>query len=98
MLMLTLLLKLLVIVSQFHVFNSTVQAVGFPIGISIDVEDFQRLGHAKAAHETHKSTLKEYSRRRLLIGVDRLVYSKSLPHCIRAFSKFYSFILKIAIV
>ncbi|WP_034301239.1 alpha,alpha-trehalose-phosphate synthase (UDP-forming) [Herbaspirillum sp. RV1423] len=70
-------------VSQFRAFNSTVQAKAFPIGI--DVSDFQRLGRAREARETFESTRKEYSRRRLLIGVDRLDYSKGLPHRIRAF-------------
>lgn len=72
--------------TQFRAFNNTVQAAVFPIGI--DVEDFQRLGRAREARETHQSTLKEYSKRRLLIGVDRLDYSKGLPHRIRAFGEF----------
>jgi len=70
-------------VSQFRAFNSTVQAKAFPIGI--DVDDFQRLGRAREARDTFENTRKEYSRRRLLIGVDRLDYSKGLPHRIRAF-------------
>src|SRR5450830_1708968 len=70
-------------VSQFRAFNSTVQAKAFPIGI--DVDDFQRLGRAREARETFDTTRKEYSRRRLLIGVDRLDYSKGLPHRLRAF-------------
>jgi len=70
-------------VSQFRAFNSTVQAKAFPIGI--DVDDFQRLGRAREARETFETTREEYSRRRLLIGVDRLDYSKGLPHRIRAF-------------
>ncbi len=69
--------------SQFRAFNSTVLAGAFPIGI--DVDDFQRLGRAREARETFDTTRKEYSRRRLLIGVDRLDYSKGLPHRIRAF-------------
>ncbi|MFL9924834.1 alpha,alpha-trehalose-phosphate synthase (UDP-forming) [Herbaspirillum lusitanum] len=69
--------------NQFRAFNSTVQAEAFPIGI--DVADFQRLGRAREARETYETTVKEYSRRRLLIGVDRLDYSKGLPQRIRAF-------------
>jgi trehalose 6-phosphate synthase len=69
--------------SQFRAFNSTVRAGAFPIGI--DVDDFQRLGRAREARDTFETTRKEYSRRRLLIGVDRLDYSKGLPHRIRAF-------------
>ena len=69
--------------NQFRAFNSTVQAEAFPIGI--DVDDFQRLGRAREALETFESTRQEYSRRRLLIGVDRLDYSKGLPQRIKAF-------------
>lgn len=70
-------------VCQFRAFNSTVQAKAFPIGI--DVADFQRLGRAREARDTFDNTRAEFSRRRLLIGVDRLDYSKGLPHRIRAF-------------
>ena len=67
----------------FRAFNNTVCAAVFPVGI--DVEDFQRLGRAREARECFASTRSEYSRRRLLIGVDRLDYSKGLPHRLRAF-------------
>jgi trehalose 6-phosphate synthase len=69
--------------NQFRAFNRTVHANAFPIGI--DVAEFQRLGQAKEARDTYESTKAEYSRRRLLIGVDRLDYSKGLPQRIRAF-------------
>ncbi|MFX6118787.1 trehalose-6-phosphate synthase, partial [Acinetobacter baumannii] len=59
--------------NQFRAFNRTVHANAFPIGI--DVAEFQRLGQAKEARDTYESTKAEYSRRRLLIGVDRLDYS-----------------------
>ncbi|HWW07859.1 alpha,alpha-trehalose-phosphate synthase (UDP-forming) [Collimonas sp.] len=72
-------------VSQFRAFNSTVQAGAFPIGI--DVDDFQRLGRARESRETYETTCSEFSRRRLLIGVDRLDYSKGLPQRIRAFGE-----------
>ena len=72
-------------VSQFRAFNRTVQAGAFPIGI--DVDDFHRLGRARDSQETYENTLREYSRRRLLIGVDRLDYSKGLPQRIRAFGE-----------
>lgn len=70
-------------VNQYRAFNSTVHAAAFPIGI--DVGEFQRLGSAREARETYEHTRDEYSRRRLLIGVDRLDYSKGLPQRIRAF-------------
>lgn len=60
--------------NRFHAFNSTVQAGVFPIGI--DVNDFLRMGRAKEARDAFERTREEYSRRRLLIGVDRLDYSK----------------------
>jgi len=69
--------------NQFRAFNSTVHAGAFPIGI--DVDEFQRLGRSREALTTFEVTRKEYARRRLLIGVDRLDYSKGLPHRIRAF-------------
>lgn len=69
--------------SRFRAFNNTLLASVFPIGI--DVDNFQRLGRTREARETFDNTRKEYSRRRLLIGVDRLDYSKGLPHRIRAF-------------
>ena len=72
-------------VGQFRAFNSTVQAGAFPIGI--DIDDFHRLGRARESQETYETTCREYSRRRLLIGVDRLDYSKGLPQRIRAFGE-----------
>lgn len=60
-----------------------VHAQAFPIGI--DVEQFERLGRGKEAREAHASTREQYARRRLLIGVDRLDYSKGIPQRIRAF-------------
>ena len=69
--------------NQFRAFNSTVYGGAFPIGI--DVDEFQRLGRAREAQTTFDVTRKEYARRRLLIGIDRLDYSKGLPHRIRAF-------------
>jgi trehalose 6-phosphate synthase len=55
----------------------------FPIGI--DVEEFVELGRGKESTDNHQMLLNEYSKRRLLIGVDRLDYSKGLPHRLRAF-------------
>lgn len=70
---------------QFRAFNRTVRAGAFPVGI--DVNAFRHLGQARAARETFESTRDTYSRRRLLIGVDRLDYSKGLPQRIRAFGE-----------
>ena len=64
-------------------FGATVQVKAFPIGI--DVQEFQRLGRSQDAVETFESVRKEYSRRQLLLGIDRLDYSKGIPQRVRAF-------------
>jgi trehalose 6-phosphate synthase len=69
--------------NTFEAFGRSVQARAFPIGI--DVEDFERLANAKDARDTYRRMADEYSRRQLLIGVDRLDYSKGLPQRIRSF-------------
>jgi len=58
-------------------------AQSFPIGI--DVEAFERLAHSREARDAYTTTRDEYARRRLLIGVDRLDYSKGIPQRILAF-------------
>jgi trehalose 6-phosphate synthase len=68
---------------EFRAFGRTVQAQAFPIGI--DVDEFAALADGKDAREMFDSMKDEYSRRRLLVGVERLDYSKGLPHRLRAF-------------
>jgi trehalose 6-phosphate synthase len=68
---------------RWRAFNRTVQAGAFPIGI--DVEEFTALAEAPDGREMYERMRREYSRRKLLIGVDRLDYSKGLPHRMRAF-------------
>jgi trehalose 6-phosphate synthase len=68
---------------QFRAFGRTVHAQAFPIGI--DVDEFAALTHGKEAREMFDSMKDEYSRRRLLLGVERLDYSKGLPQRLRAF-------------
>ena len=63
--------------------NRTLQAGAFPIGI--DVDEFDALVKAPEGREMHERMLREYSRRKLLVGVDRLDYSKGLPQRLRAF-------------
>ena len=70
---------------QFRAFGRTVQARAFPIGI--DVDEFAALTHGKEARDMYDSMKDEYSRRRLLLGVERLDYSKGLPQRLRAFRK-----------
>jgi len=68
---------------QFRAFGRTLHAQAFPIGI--DVDEFAALTHGKEAAEMFDSMKGEYSRRRLLLGVERLDYSKGLPQRLRAF-------------
>ncbi len=58
-------------------------ARAFPIGI--DVDEFQRLAGSNESRQTAAMLKKQYSNRRLLVGVDRLDYSKGLPQRFRAF-------------
>ncbi|WKB51246.1 alpha,alpha-trehalose-phosphate synthase (UDP-forming) [Eleftheria terrae] len=69
----------------YRAFNRTLRVSAFPIGI--DVDEFARLTHGKEARETYETMREQYSRRRLLIGIDRLDYSKGLPQRIRAFQE-----------
>ncbi len=64
-------------------FGSTSIARAFPIGI--DVDAFRAIAHSASAQQTYEDICLEYSRRKLLIGVDRLDYSKGLPQRIKAF-------------
>jgi trehalose 6-phosphate synthase len=68
---------------RWRAFNRTVQAGAFPIGI--DVEEFTELAKAPDGREMFERMRREYSRRKLLVGVDRLDYSKGLPQRMRAF-------------
>jgi trehalose 6-phosphate synthase len=68
---------------RWRAFNRTVQAAPFPIGI--DVEEFTGLANAPEGREMYERMRREYSRRKLLVGVDRLDYSKGLPQRMRAF-------------
>ena len=70
---------------RFHAFGRTVRAREVPIGI--DVDEFQALGRAPEAVETFRTMRAQYGSRRLLVGVDRLDYSKGLPQRIRAFRR-----------
>ena len=48
---------------------------------------FVALTRAREARDVYERTRRDYSNRRLLVGVDRLDYSKGLPQRIRAFRK-----------
>ncbi|SDC43348.1 trehalose 6-phosphate synthase [Cupriavidus sp. YR651] len=68
---------------RFRAFHRTVRAQAFPIGI--DVDEFAELGRGEEAQETYEMMLAQYARRRLLLGIDRLDYSKGLPQRLKAF-------------
>ncbi|HZY15534.1 MAG TPA: alpha,alpha-trehalose-phosphate synthase (UDP-forming) [Ramlibacter sp.] len=70
---------------RWRAFGRTVQAGAFPIGI--DVEEFTALAGAADAVDMYERMMAEYSRRKLLVGVDRLDYSKGLPQRMRAFQE-----------
>lgn len=64
-------------------YGRSLRAESFPIGI--DVDEFAELGRSPEAEEMFGSMRQQFARRHLLVGVDRLDYSKGLPHRIRAF-------------
>ncbi|MDP2262159.1 MAG: alpha,alpha-trehalose-phosphate synthase (UDP-forming) [Hydrogenophaga sp.] len=68
---------------EFRAFGNTLQVQAFPIGI--DVDEFTALGRGPDAQEMFDQMRSEYSRRRLLLGVERLDYSKGLPQRLKAF-------------
>ena len=67
----------------FRAYGQRLTVGAFPIGI--DVDAFRELAEGREARETLATMRDQYAKRRLLIGVDRLDYSKGLPHRLRAF-------------
>ncbi|MEP7295024.1 MAG: alpha,alpha-trehalose-phosphate synthase (UDP-forming) [Burkholderiales bacterium] len=67
---------------RFEAYGRNVVARAFPIGI--DVDEFRRLAASAESRETAAMLRDQYSKRRLLVGVDRLDYSKGLPQRFRA--------------
>ncbi len=67
----------------FEALGRRVIARPFPIGI--DVAEFQRLAGSNDSRQTEAMLKKQYGHRQLLVGIDRLDYSKGLPHRFRAF-------------
>jgi trehalose 6-phosphate synthase len=68
---------------QHTAYGRTLRAQAFPIGI--DVDEFRYLARSREAMETYETLREQYAKRRLLVGIDRLDYSKGLPHRFRAF-------------
>ena len=71
--------------NTFRAFGRELQAGAFPIGI--DVDDFVALTAARDAMDTMTTMREQYSKRQLLVGIDRLDYSKGLPQRVRAFRR-----------
>ncbi|MCU0928679.1 MAG: alpha,alpha-trehalose-phosphate synthase (UDP-forming) [Burkholderiaceae bacterium] len=69
----------------FHAFGRSVRARAFPIGI--DVDEFDALMQGRDAQDTLATMREQYAKRKLLVGVDRLDYSKGLPQRVRAFRR-----------
>jgi trehalose 6-phosphate synthase len=67
----------------FGAFTRSLRAGAFPIGL--DVDEFVALTEAADAQDTLATLREQYRTRQLLVGVDRLDYSKGLPQRIRAF-------------
>ena len=66
-----------------HAFNRDFRVQAFPIGI--DTEGFAKLGELASKNaETHR-LVESLVGRKLVIGVDRLDYSKGIPQRLRAF-------------
>lgn len=69
--------------SRLRAFNRTLRVGAYRIGI--DVDEFIKLANARDGVDMFQRMREEYSRRRLLLGVDRLDYSKGLPQRVHAF-------------
>ncbi|MBC7939551.1 MAG: trehalose-6-phosphate synthase, partial [Chitinophagaceae bacterium] len=67
----------------FSAFGRVLHAGAFPIGI--DVDDFISLSTGREALATMATMREQYAKRHLLVGIDRLDYSKGLPQRVRAF-------------
>ncbi|WP_428421044.1 alpha,alpha-trehalose-phosphate synthase (UDP-forming) [Methylibium sp.] len=70
---------------HYRAFGRQVCARAFPIGI--DVDEFLALAQTPESIETRETLRSQYPLRQLLIGVDRLDYSKGLPQRLRAFHR-----------
>ncbi len=74
--------------TRISVFGKTLAIQAFPIGI--DVEAFQKATETTPPDHSVERFKKLASRHGMLIGVDRLDYSKGLPQKFRAFEHFLS--------
>jgi len=70
--------------NRYRAFGRTLRAQSFPIGI--DVEEFRQLGRGSESVDTYEDMREQYAKRCVLVGVDRLDYSKGLPQRLQAFN------------
>ena len=71
---------------RLEAFGATLRAQVFPIGL--DVEGFQALASTPIAHRTHDRVAANSAFRALIVGVDRLDYSKGLEERLLGFERF----------
>ena len=70
----------------FHFGNRVVRVGTFPVGV--ETEAFARLARRAIESEFVREVLESLSGRAMIIGVDRLDYSKGLPERMNAFERF----------
>ena len=68
---------------EFRAYVKTLQVQAFPIGI--DVDEFTALAEGTESQAMFTQIQSEYSRRRVMLGVERMDYSKGLPQRFQAF-------------
>ena len=68
---------------QYAAFGAALQVQSFPIGI--DVGEFERLASGSESTDMFERMRSEYKHGRMLLGIDRLDYSKGIPQRVRAF-------------
>ena len=66
-----------------HAFDRTLRAQDFPIGI--DTDDFRRMTTSSEAVRASQRLSRSLLGRKLIIGVDRLDYTKGIPERLRAY-------------
>lgn len=72
--------------NSFHFHDRTVEVGAFPVGI--ETETFARLARRAVEMKFVKNVVDSLNGRAMIIGVDRLDYSKGLPQRMEAFERF----------
>jgi len=71
---------------RLRAFGRTIQARAFPIGI--DAVDFATMGESQAARESFARMQESKAGRKMILGVDRLDYSKGIEERFLAYERF----------